>query len=269
MESSRYCRILAIFNVSMVLMMISIQYMGSPIDSTSRTSTYRALDVAADKIDRNNKTLPKWVTGTPEDFAIEMHVGSTGLTDKTNNGHKFQWLYQPNLSRLIKQKLSDSTVPIKKIRLLEFGLGCAPGGGMIRNTPGGSALGWRHLFDQVSDIIFELHIFEYDKECALKWQKEHPHTVDGLHIGDASSEHDLLRAYNDAGGIPFDVMIDDASHINWHMIKTLDYMLPKIAIGGFYVVEDIPTACRDYKVSKELHVYLACIAPHGFSQANG
>lgn len=51
----------------------------------------------------------------------------------------------------------------------------SPGGGMISNTPGGSALGWRHLFNQVDGIIFELHIFEYDEECALKWQKEHPH----------------------------------------------------------------------------------------------
>ena len=83
----------------------------------------------------------------------------------------------------------------------------------------------------------------------IKMAEGTPTTVDGLHIGDASSEKDLLRAYNDAGGIPFDVMIDDASHINWHMIKTLDYMLPKVEIGGFYVVEDIPTACRDYKVS--------------------
>lgn len=244
----RHCRILAIFNVSMVLMMISIQYMDSPcsiipIDNIS-------LPQSSTTESNNNTSLPKWVTGVPQDFATEMLIGSTGLTDKTNNGHKFQWLYQPNLSRLIKQKLSNpDKSSVKKIRLLEFGLGCAPGGGMIRNTPGGSALGWRHLFNQVDGIIFELHIFEYDEECALKWQKEHPHTVDGLHIGDASSEKDLLRAYNDAGGIPFDVMIDDASHINWHMIKTLDYMLPKVEIGGFYVVEDIPTACRDYKVS--------------------
>jgi len=32
---------------------------------------------------------------------------------------------------------------------------------------------------------------------------------------------------------------DDASHINWHQIKTLDIMLSKVAEGGFYVVEDI------------------------------
>lgn len=137
---------------------------------------------------------------------------------------------------------------------MEFGLGCSPSGGMIRNTPGGSALAWRHLFNQVNDITFELHVFEFDKECALKWQKDHPYTADGVHTGDSSSEKDLLKAYTDAGGIPFDVMIDDASHINWHQIKTMDYMLPKITEGGFYVVEDTPSACRDWLANMGTHV---------------
>jgi len=242
----RHCRILAIFNVSMAIMNVLIQFIpfSTPMtDSTSHIATPGSTDC------NTELSLPKWVTGTPQDFATEMRIGSAGLTDKTNGGHLFQFLYQPNLSRLVKQTLADPDKPVKRIRMMEFGLGCAPGGGMIGNTPGGSTLGWRHLFDQVTDIVFELHIFEYDKECALKWQKAHPYTVDGLHTGDASSEEDLLRAYNDAGGMPFDIMIDDASHINWHQIKTLDFMLPKIAMGGFYVVEDIPSACRDYTVS--------------------
>lgn len=109
----------------MVLMMISIQYMDSPcsipIDNIS-------LPQSSTTESNNNTSLPKWVTGVSQDFATEMLIGSTGLTDKTNNGHKFQWLYQPNLSRLIKQKLSNpDKSSVKKIRLLEFGLGCAPG----------------------------------------------------------------------------------------------------------------------------------------------
>ena len=94
--------------------MISIQYMDSPcsipIDNIS-------LPQSSTTESNNNTSLPKWVTGVSQDFATEMLIGSTGLTDKTNNGHKFQWLYQPNLSRLIKQKLSNpDKSSIKKIK---------------------------------------------------------------------------------------------------------------------------------------------------------
>mmetsp|Transcript_25317 Transcript_25317/g.60188 ORF Transcript_25317/g.60188 Transcript_25317/m.60188 type:complete len:378 (+) Transcript_25317:343-1476(+) len=195
--------------------------------------------------------LPTWVTrGTPNDFAIEMRKGSGGLTDKVDRVHLFQFLYQPNFARMAMAKLLSK---LPKIRLLEFGLGCAPGGGMIRGTPGGSALGWKHLFDQVPGLEFELHIFEYDKDCAEKWEKANPNIAKMVHIGDASSEEDLKRAYDDAGGTMFDVIIDDASNINWHQIKTLDEMLPRLATNGFYIVEDIISSCTDWRANMGTH----------------
>ncbi|KAL7554275.1 hypothetical protein ACHAWF_017719 [Thalassiosira exigua] len=205
-------------------------------------------------------SLPKWVTGTPEDFAFEMTKGSRGLTDKVDERHLFQYIYQPNLARLIRKKLdaakslshSPLTAAKPKIRMLEFGLGCAPGGGMIRGSPGGSAFGWRHLFDQVEGIDFELYIFELDRDCMLKWHNANPNIAE-IHIGDATSEKDLMRAFEKSGGIPFDVIIDDASHINWHQIKTLDFMLPKVALGGLYMVEDIQSSCRDWKANMGSH----------------
>ena len=60
-----------------------------------------------------------------------------------------------------------------------------------------------------------------------------------LEFGDASSEEDLERAYKEARGTPFDVVIDNASHINWHQIRMLDFMLPHLAPDGLYFVEDI------------------------------
>ena len=120
---------------------------------------------------------------------------------------------------------------------------------MINGKPGGSAFGWRHLFGPITDISLELYIFEFDEVGAKKWLKENPYTVDKLVIGDASSEADLKRAYDEAGGKNFDVIIDDASHINWHQIKTLDTMLPRVAHGGFYVVEDIQGSRHGYKAN--------------------
>lgn len=202
----------------------------------------------------NQKSLlPQWVTGTPSDFATEMQKGSNGLTDKVDGDHLFQFTYQPNLARLIQRKLSSSNnSKSNKIRMLEFGLGCAPQGGMIEDKPGGSALGWRHLFHQIDGIEFELHVFEFDKDCILKWHEENPN-IAKVHTGDASSEQDLLRAYEEAGSEPFDVIIDDASHINWHQIKTLDIMLPKLAVGGLYFVEDIQSSCRGWAANMGTH----------------
>ena len=124
---------------------------------------------------------------------------------------------------------------------------------MIRGTPGGSALGWKHLFDQVPGLEFELHVFEYDKDCAEKWDKANPNVAKMVHTGDASSEEDLKRAYDDAGGELFDVIIDDASHINWHQIKTLDEMLPRLATNGLYIVEDIVSSCTDWSANMGTH----------------
>ena len=119
---------------------------------------------------------------------------------------------------------------------------------MIRNSPGGSAFGWRHLFNQIKEIDFELFMFEFDEKCAKKWYQNNFDIATGVIVADASSEKDLQRAYEEAGGEPFDVIIDDASHINWHQIKTLDFMLPKVNPGGFFVMEDIQSACHGWTV---------------------
>ena len=153
------------------------------------TSTYES--------NRNETSLPKWVTGGPQDFAHEMKIGSRGLTDKVNSRHVFQYIYQPSLARLVRDKLST---PSPKLRLMEIGLGCAPSGGMIKGRPGGSAFAWRHLFNQIPEIEFELHIFEYDEKCLTKWHNENPWVANKVHAGDASSEKDLGRAYADSGG---------------------------------------------------------------------
>ena len=76
--------------------------------------------------DANGDTrLPNWVSGTPEDFAREMLKGSKGLTDKTMGVHRFQYIYiyQPNLARLIQQKMASEDETDKTFLILEYGLG--------------------------------------------------------------------------------------------------------------------------------------------------
>lgn len=210
----------------------------------------------------SSKLLPRWVRGFPVDFQREMMIGSDTLTDKVDNAHRFHHVYQPHLSSLVKRKLyqyqlavhEHGQAPKPTIRFLEIGLGCAPGGGMLRHTPGGSARGWRHLFDQLQDfdVEFDFHVMEFDAKCANAWAAKHP-TVAKVHTGDASSEEDLKRVMAESGGLPFDVMIDDGSHINWHQIKTAEVLLPFIGENGIYVIEDIMSSCLDWSANMGTH----------------
>ncbi|MFK7058789.1 CmcI family methyltransferase [Flavobacterium oreochromis] len=40
----------------------------------------------------------------------------------------------------------------------------------------------------------------------------------------------------------FDLIIDDGSHINDHVIKTFEYLFPRLKKGGYYVIEDTQTS---------------------------
>ena len=44
----------------------------------------------------------------------------------------------------------------------------------------------------------------------------------------------------------FDVIVDDASHINWHMIKSFEVLIHQIQLGGLYFVEDNWSSCRNW-----------------------
>jgi len=115
--------------------------------------------------------------------------------------------------------------------------------------PGGSVALWLAMFP--APIKLQLYIMEFDGSCVQKWQADfgtHAARV-SVHIGDQNSNDDLDRLYRDAGARPFDMIIDDGSHISvhqrntlWHMV-TSDYVKP----GGLFVIEDITaSSCRNY-----------------------
>ena len=75
---------------------------------------------------------------------------------------------------------------------------------------------------------------EWDKACSKKWGMSHIPAVEQtrLHTGDQNSTLDLDRVLAESGGRPFDLIIDDGSHINEHMINTLRHMIPHVVPGG-------------------------------------
>jgi 8-demethyl-8-alpha-L-rhamnosyltetracenomycin-C 2'-O-methyltransferase len=61
-----------------------------------------------------------------------------------------------------------------------------------------------------------------------------------IHIADQSSAADLARINSEEG--PFDIVIDDGSHINRHQIFSFEQLFPLLAPGGIYVIEDTQTS---------------------------
>lgn len=45
---------------------------------------------------------------------------------------------------------------------------------------------------------------------------------------------------NQAG--PFDIIIDDGSHVNEHLIKSFEFLFSKLKTEGIYVIEDTQTS---------------------------
>ena len=93
---------------------------------------------------------------------------------------------------------------------------------------GGSLDVWKKYFGPDSTIVG----IDIDPSC----QGMHSHDFN-IHIGDQSDESFLEKVLG--GYQEFDVVIDDGSHIGSHMIKSFEYIYPKMSANGIYVVEDV------------------------------
>jgi hypothetical protein len=135
-------------------------------------------------------------------------------TDK-NRFHFYTQHYQNHFKRF----------KFKKIKLLEIGVG-----GYDNPLSGGQSLRmWKSFFPFAR--IFSLDIFEksFLQERRIKIFK-----------GSQIDEDFLMTVCSKAG--EFDLIIDDGSHINEHVIKTFEILFPKLKDGGIYVIEDTQTS---------------------------
>lgn len=113
----------------------------------------------------------------------------------------------------------------KKINLLEIGVG-----GYENPLSGGESLRmWKTFFPFAK--IFSLDIFDksFLQEKRIKIFK--------------GSQVDLDFLENICGQVGvFDLIIDDGSHINEHVIKSFEFLFPRLKTGGIYVIEDTQTS---------------------------
>ncbi len=113
----------------------------------------------------------------------------------------------------------------KRINLLEIGVG-----GYEDPYSGGNSLRmWKKYFP--FGKIFGLDIYEkYSlQEKRIK-----------IFIGSQTDKDFLNNVCDKIGQI--DIIIDDGSHINIHVIETFNILFPKLRDGGIYVIEDTQTS---------------------------
>ncbi len=135
-------------------------------------------------------------------------------TDKTG-GH---W-YTPHYTNHLKNFKN------KKINLLEIGVG----GYENPNLGGKSLKMWKKYFSKGQ--IYSIDI--YDKTAL---QENRIKIFQGSQV-----DVDFLNKLTGMVG-KFDIIIDDGSHFNEHIIETFKILFPKLSEGGVYVIEDIQTS---------------------------
>ncbi len=113
----------------------------------------------------------------------------------------------------------------KRLRLLEIGVG----GYADPNAGGNSLRMWKRYFP--FGRIYGLDL--YDKSALQEKRIK-------IFQGSQVDEELLNEVDTEIGGL--DVIIDDGSHINEHVIKTFNVLFPKLKEGGVYIVEDTQTS---------------------------
>jgi hypothetical protein len=113
----------------------------------------------------------------------------------------------------------------KKIKLLEIGVG----GHHFPDRGGCSLRMWKRYF--LFGSIFSLDI--YDKSAIEERRIK-------IFQGSQTDEV-VLETLISKIGAP-DIIIDDGSHINDHVIKSFSVLFPKLKNGGIYVIEDVETS---------------------------
>lgn len=113
----------------------------------------------------------------------------------------------------------------KNLKLLEIGVG-----GYNNPNKGGESLRmWKKYFRNAS--IFGLDI--YDK---TNLEEKRIKIYQGSQV-----DFDFLNKMVEEIG-SLDIVIDDGSHVNEHVIETFNFLFAKLNSGGIYVIEDVQTS---------------------------
>jgi hypothetical protein len=127
--------------------------------------------------------------------------------------------YTPHYERYFRE------IRFRRLNILEIGVG----GYDDPDICGGSLRMWKSYFRNSRIVGIDL----YDKSHFSE------HRID-IRQCDQTDKNGLIGLSAEYGG--FDIIIDDGSHLNEHVIQTFEILFPLLRAGGIYAVEDTQTA---------------------------
>jgi cephalosporin hydroxylase len=136
-------------------------------------------------------------------------------TNKASDRQAFTPIYQQHLAHRRRDPL----------RILEIGIG-GYGGGL--QAGGASLRMWRTYFPRAHVVGVDLEPRDF-------------HEVRILTVTGDQTDIEFLKDLDGAHG-PFDLIIDDGSHVGEHIITSFEELWPRLASGGTYIIEDTQTA---------------------------
>jgi hypothetical protein len=164
------------------------------------------------RIGRAAHTVLSAIRNVPPDLG---RLALRYASDKWGAIHRFTPHYERHF-----RPLRDQVV-----RVLEIGIG-----GYDNLTPGGGSLKmWKRYFNR--GRIYGVDIFD----------KSHVNEARIQALRGRQDDRDFLRGLAEEHG-PFDIVIDDGSHINEHVRASFEVLFPYVRNGGFYVIEDLWTS---------------------------
>ena len=135
-------------------------------------------------------------------------------TDKWNS-HFYTPHYQRHFAGLRR----------KKLNILEIGIG-----GYTHQRVGGASLKvWKAFFP--NSVI---HAIDIDDKSFLQEQRIR------IYQGSQFDGDFLAKLCAEIGAL--DIVIDDGSHLNEHVIYTFNQLFPRLSENGIYVIEDLQTS---------------------------
>jgi hypothetical protein len=160
--------------------------------------------------------LMKWLS--PLIAPLPLHVGTLLRISGSDKEQKESHHYGSTYHRIFRG------MKYRHVSLLEIGIG-----GYGKSLGGASLAAWRCYFP-----------FGKIVGCDIEDKRELAGGRVRIHVIDQSSASDLARLASQEG--PFDIIIDDGSHLNAHQIFSFENLFARVKGGGVYVVEDTQTS---------------------------
>jgi len=162
-------------------------------------------------------------------FNILELYGKNRATDKASDYHNYLNKYD----MFLRTKMEE------EVCVLEMGV-----------LNGASLRMWKDYFSNGKIVGVDI-----DNDCK-KYEEDRIQVI----IGDLSDEDFII----DLAQMKPDVVIDDASHICSHQIKSMYHIIPKMPSGSVFIMEDLETSFNAYR---DMNYYDSCISAYDFCEA--